>query len=173
MICDFCGADPLAIVSGTWEMELPIGSPSQNAMSGNKGSMAARAAYRKLRDNYCLFIRTFARQLSIPHATARRRIRFVRYYMGRSQPYDLANLIGGAKALVDALVLEGQLLDDDEKHFEGHYAQRRVEKPSKARLVLIIEELRPHAYLAPLGVACDHRGGDRYNCDECRIKENP
>lgn len=49
----------------------------------------------------------------------------IRRYAGRSKPYDFANLVGGAKPLIDSLVQLGIIRDDSEKHFKCSYSQEK------------------------------------------------
>ena len=48
--------------------------------------------------------------------------------MGREQERDYVNLVGGCKLVVDALVLEGLLVDDKPALLDDRYLQERVAK---------------------------------------------
>ena len=77
-------------------------------------------------------------------ARGRRRITLERIYSGRQQERDRDNLVGGMKAVVDALVLQGLLVDDTPAHAELHYGQASVgrEPPAAMRgLRVTIEDL--------------------------------
>ena len=54
----------------------------------------------------------------------------------RWQKTDRANLIGGCKALVDALVNEGFLTDDSETYLDDSYAQEVDRKNRRTRVRL-------------------------------------
>lgn len=54
--------------------------------------------------------------------------------------YDLANMIGGLKPVVDAMQDVGLLKNDSPAWFEGHYRQV-VDKERPPQLTMLIEEL--------------------------------
>jgi hypothetical protein len=60
-------------------------------------------------------------------------------YRPGKRAYDNANLIGGAKAVVDVLVARGILKDDSPKWFEGIYQQEPG--PSDAIVLTIFDIL--------------------------------
>jgi hypothetical protein len=51
-----------------------------------------------------------------------------RVYSGRERERDYVNLVGGCKAVVDALVLEGLLVDDAPKFVTDEYKQVRGDR---------------------------------------------
>lgn len=61
-------------------------------------------------------------------ANQRRHVTFTRHYSGRQQEFDHANLVGGAKGMVDAMVRVGLLVDDSPKWFEAEYRQIRSDR---------------------------------------------
>lgn len=48
---------------------------------------------------------------------------FTRHYGKRCREYDLENLIGGLKPLIDVLRGLGIIVNDDPKHWRGYYRQ--------------------------------------------------
>lgn len=138
--CPYCGADPAAPVRARWRISLPLEPPSQNEISSaNRGSVTQRRAYRRFRDGYALLLNAWKHRDQIPAPQGKRRVIFERVYSGRGKPRDKGNLIGGMKPLLDALVIAGLLVDDDEAHVEDHYRQRRC--ASGAGVIVRLEDL--------------------------------
>ena len=106
---------------------LSLMPPSQNIVSGNKGGRAAKAKYRKSRDDYCILLRAWMNELKIPDATSRRRVSITRRYSGRAKRMDRGNMIGGCKPLLDAMTRMGLIVDDREEFLQDHYYQIRSE----------------------------------------------
>lgn len=85
----------------------------------------------KLRDTYCLLVRSRIRggYLALhrfwTENPEKRTVRIVRYGL---RTLDRGNLIGGCKALVDALVKEKVIVDDSPKWVDDLYAQKTVPK---------------------------------------------
>lgn len=63
--------------------------------------------------------------LKIPRAIGKRRLVVTRMFCGREKERDYINLVGGMKSVVDALVLEGLLVDDKPAALEDAYRQVR------------------------------------------------
>lgn len=63
---------------------------------------------------------------------------------------DKANLIGGAKGLVDAIVNVGLLYDDSDKYADITYKQYQVPR-AEERTEIIIEDFEPHMPLRVSG----------------------
>lgn len=121
-----------------WVFALSLMPPSQNVVSGNKGSRGAKAKYKKYRSDYEILIRAWMNELKIPDAKSRRRISIIRLYAGRSKRMDRGNMIGGCKPLLDAMTRTGLIVDDREEFLEDHYYQTRSEVNE---VEIIIEEL--------------------------------
>jgi Holliday junction resolvase RusA-like endonuclease len=136
--CCKCGHDPLAVVGGRWELHIAKDPPSLNDRLHNAG--ASRWRYAKERAAWAWLIRQARLVSSATRATGKRRVTLTRVYAGRQKERDADNLAGGMKAIVDALVREGLLIDDAPRFAEIHHAQVRGE-PTGLRIE--IEELAP------------------------------
>lgn len=142
--CPKCGYDADAKVIARWTFTVERDTPSLNDRVYNaatyRGSM-----YRKVRDAWCWEFRAARLKVRIPRARTRRRVTIVRNYGGRARERDRDNLIGGAKAVIDAMVSEGLLVDDTSLGAEIHYDQRRIIPPLKGvppvYITIEIEEL--------------------------------
>jgi hypothetical protein len=135
IVCPRCNYDfPRPI---RWTLELAFDIPSQNDIAGGKGN--SRWRYKKLRDEYRLLVKHERIRLRIPTATGRRRVTITRHYGGRCKERDRGNLVGGAKALMDALVLEGLLVDDAPSWVDDWYQQEPTSAPTW--VAVEIEEL--------------------------------
>jgi hypothetical protein len=91
----------------TWTIALPRPVPSANDRHVNGRDMVGRALYRRLRDSWARDLRIMATLAGVAFVTdrnqPRRRVVIVRI-MGKGQrEYDVQNLIGGTKAIVDAM----------------------------------------------------------------------
>lgn len=138
--CPYCGDDPDLPVLGRWRTFLPVEPPSQNEIaSANRGSHPQRRAYRSFRDGYTLLIRAWATKERIPPPAGRRRLVLTRHYSGKGRVRDRINLAGGMKPLLDAFVLSGLLIDDNEQSVIDHYGQERV--PGESGVSVLLEEL--------------------------------
>lgn len=87
--------------------------------------MRGRAGYhyRKLRQEFAAALHAALAATKIPKATGKCRVWLKRVFRPGKRLYDVANLIGGGKAIVDVLTSRGLILDDSPKHFEGIYSQ--------------------------------------------------
>lgn len=120
--CDACGYDSLLPATLVAELELPISWPSQNQLGANARG-AAGYHYRKLRQEFAATLHSGLAAISIPRATGKRRIWLRRVFRPKKRHYDIGNLVGGAKGIIDVLVARGILRDDSPEHFEGIYQQ--------------------------------------------------
>lgn len=136
MTCPKCGYDADAEVIDSWTFLIERDPPSLNARIFNSGPR--RWVYKRERDVWCWEIRAARLLQRIPKAVGRRRVTLTRVFDGRQQERDRDNLAGGLKSFVDAMVLEGMLVDDGETMAEIHYQQERA-KPIGLRV--LIEEL--------------------------------
>jgi Holliday junction resolvase RusA-like endonuclease len=136
-----CGYDSQASVSASWKFFVPLEPPSQNSIARNAGSFAHRRRYADWRDQFTLLIRSKMKQVGIPDAGGRRRLVLTRFFTGRSRAFDRGNLVGGCKLVLDAAVAAGLLVDDDERHLEDHYKQRKHDALSG--LEIEVHELAP------------------------------
>ena len=133
--CPTCGhVTPTVLRS--WETWIDAKVESANSRSVNAG--AARWGYAKKRDEWMVRWRCAAwgavgaardtPTLLIKATNRRRHVTFTRHYSGREREMDHANLVGGAKGMVDAMVRVGLLVDDSPKWFEAEYRQVRSDR---------------------------------------------
>lgn len=120
--CPACGYDSLLPVVLVAELELPVSFPSQNQLGGNARG-AAGYHYRKLRQEFAAVLHSALAKSKVPKATAKRRIWLRRIFRPGKRFYDIGNLVGGGKGIIDVLVSRGILIDDSPKYFEGIYSQ--------------------------------------------------
>ena len=117
--CPLCGGLPGAPVRMRWELNIPVEPPSQNTIATKGPTVFGRAArfqYKKIREAYVAALRILMMaHPRTPPATGHRRVRFTRLYSGRGRRRDKANMIGGMKTLVDAMVIVGLIRDDTEQ----------------------------------------------------------
>jgi hypothetical protein len=66
-----------------------------------------------------------------------------RVYSGRNRELDFANLVGGAKPLIDVLTEFGIIVDDSPAHFLCEYDQRRDDSSRTILTLLEIRDARP------------------------------
>lgn len=121
-ICAACGFDPAAPYVTVAELSIPVSFPSQNQLGGNARG-GAGFHYRKLRQEFAAALHRALGNAEVPVAKGKRRVWLKRLYKPGKRPYDVANLVGGGKHIVDCLVTRGLLIDDAPKYFEGIYAQ--------------------------------------------------
>lgn len=107
----------------TWRWFIAKRLPSLNDRLQNAG--ASRWKYAAERGEWALWFRTAKLKHAIPKATKPRKLVVTRVYCGREQERDYVNLVGGCKAVVDALVNEGLLVDDKPKWLADEYRQVR------------------------------------------------
>jgi hypothetical protein len=104
------------------ELEIPVSYPSQNQLGGNARG-GAGWHYRRLRQEFASALFSALSAFNVPKATTKRRVWLSRLFKPGKRAYDVANLIGGGKHIVDCLVARALLIDDSPKWFEGIYAQ--------------------------------------------------
>lgn len=121
-VCDACGFDAGQPVAAVATLRLDASYPSQNQLGANRRGNAGYH-YRKLRQEFAAELHRALAATPVPPATGKRRVWLHRVFGPRKRPYDIANLIGGGKAIVDVLVARGILVDDSSKWFEGIYKQ--------------------------------------------------
>lgn len=100
----------------------------QEALSSNDkvygvNKRGNRFLYKKLRDQ--LEERIICLMHGRGNETERKALKIVRHWGPRKRAFDDANLVGGFKILIDAIVRSGHLKDDDPTHFKGYYFQRK------------------------------------------------
>jgi hypothetical protein len=136
--CEKCSFDPSAAVAARWEFRLDKRVTSANAYLINKG--ASRWQYAKEREVWGWLVRAARLEKQITHAASggKRRVTITRHYAGRCQEIDRDNLLGGVKALVDALVAEVVVWDDASESLELHVLQGRWESNETC---VLVEEL--------------------------------
>jgi hypothetical protein len=123
----------------TWSFFIERRPPSMNDRLHNSGP--TRFAYAKVRDLWILEFRAVRLVHRIPLATGPRRLVARRQYSGREQERDRINLIGGYKPVIDAMVLEGLLVDDAPRWLDDSYAQERVAKGNLSGVLFVMEDL--------------------------------
>lgn len=104
---------------------LPFATPSQNVYMRWHWSRRG-----KFRDEVRMHVRAQARTLMrVPGPITRSRQRVGVEFLRRGvRQLDTGNLIGGIKAALDALVLEGLLWDDSPRWLQDVYHQERCRK---------------------------------------------
>jgi hypothetical protein len=122
--CALCGGSPESVVTASWILVIDREAPSQNVLASNTGP--SRWRYKRERNAWLLLLRSAKATLGVPDAKSKRRVIIERFYSGRQRQYDHANLVGGCKAAVDAMVLAGLLVDDSPHWAEIYYRQSRV-----------------------------------------------
>jgi hypothetical protein len=123
-----------------WTLVIDRDPPSQNTLPA-KGRHGSSFAYARERDLWVMLFMVAARSAGVPRVAAPRRVTFTRRYSGRKQLRDHANVIGGMKPVVDAMVRAGLLVDDSPEWFEAYYRQERAAHGGGT--VILLEELAP------------------------------
>lgn len=100
----------------------------QEAISSNDkiygvNKRGSRFLYKKMRDQ--LESRIIALMRGQGEETERKALRITRHWGPRKRAFDEANLVGGFKILVDAIVRSGHLCDDSPDLFKGYYFQKK------------------------------------------------
>lgn len=121
MICQMCEFDPGKVYIKHFFRALDLSLPSKNQFIGN-GKANIGWKYRKIRQE-------FLEALDKPGCKAADNFRYIgvitRYYGERKRPYDLENLVGGCKPLIDALKHHNIIPDDNPAVWVGYYKQER------------------------------------------------
>lgn len=133
MTCSVCNYDKDAPVEATYDIRLARCTlDSQNRLgSNNRG----RSRYRGIRNKYTSLLAA----TGVPKATKKRRVFITRQYGYKKRAYDFGNLVGGCKPLLDAMKLNGLIVDDRPTMLQEFYFQEK--SPDKNDHILIrIEE---------------------------------
>lgn len=131
--CPHCGhAAPVVLRS--WSTFIEAKVKSANATRSNHG--AAHFAYATQRNEWtALWLSATwmcSENASVRTSTVRRHVTFTRHYTGREREMDHANMVGGMKGPVDAMVRAGLLVDDSPKWLEATYLQLRSDRSGLA-----------------------------------------
>jgi hypothetical protein len=137
--CPLCEGDLTAKIVHRWVITIAGKVPNQNDHRQNAGP--SRWAYRKERDEWIAVTEQAKRCRDIPDATGYRRVIFTRLIGKGKREWDLANLIGGLKPVVDAMVHSRLLIDDAPKWFSGYYRQVQARENPCDQLRVEIQEL--------------------------------
>jgi len=121
--CPFCHDDPETPVVARWSMFMALTVFSQNDLT--KTGPGFRFVYKKKRTAYEWFFVGERARLGIPLARRRRRATFVRFYSGREREWDMSNLVGGLKPVLDSMVKMRLLTSDTRAGVVEHYDQVR------------------------------------------------
>ena len=136
--CRCCADDPVTAGPEVFRAFIPL--ELNSAMNGrvtNDGS--SRWAYSKHREAwYRAVVLTIG---NATKATGERRVFLTRIYGGRQRGVDPDNLATSMKALQDALVNSGLLLDDSPGKARIHYRQRR--DAALRGVEIVIEDIQP------------------------------
>lgn len=114
------------------DLLIPLEVPSQNTR--DKWHWSKRSRETKAWERY---IRAYIRPGDLDKATGKRLVTIRAYRRQRCR--DAANLVGGCKGLIDALVRVGLLIDDDRAHAEFTYAEEVASKSPMKRASTKIE----------------------------------
>jgi len=130
-----------------WEFFIQLDSKSMNARLTNSGN--TRWAYKAERNRWEAMLEATLADLSsgVASATSKRRVTITRCYFGRQQHRDHDNLVGGCKAMVDALVRTGVLVDDNAKGAQIFYRQERA-TPTGVRFLVEEFAIELHTQMA-------------------------
>ena len=140
--CVLCGGDPDVAISATWVIRLDHAIASANKRISN--TRQAGYAYSARRDMAQSSVEYWRRELSIPPARSRRRVRFTRLigrtHTGRKRIlYDAVNFAHGCKYVLDAMVRVGLLIGDRAQDVEDYYEQTQSEDGTEG-LRITLEE---------------------------------
>ena len=119
MLCDLCLGDLDAKLGDQWEVEVDKPVKSQNYYRNN------RFSYTNDVDKWERELADVVARNSIWAAELKRRCIFTRLMGPGAHRFDMFNLYGGLKSVVDALVRLNVLVDDDPRWFEGYARQQR------------------------------------------------
>lgn len=103
-----------------------------------------RWKYKKLREN---LINDIENLLGPGEEEERKAFRITRHWGPRKRQFDEANLVGGFKILVDAMVKTGHIADDNPNLFKCYYFQK---KSTTGFGYIEIEEIDPYGELLSL-----------------------
>lgn len=120
----------------SWTLTIPVEVPSQNRTNEWHWSMRHKHTKR------CGFLLVQAGGLKLPKATGKRSCHILSFR--RQRCHDIANLVGGAKGLVDAIVRIGLLVDDKDSLAALSYDQstlRHSPTPGVACTVITLADI--------------------------------
>lgn len=118
----------------SWCIKFLKASPSQNELDSMHW-----AARGRLKDEWMWMAKANKVARSIPKATGKRRLTIERHGLGT---LDMANLIGGAKQIIDALVDMGIFIDDRPSCLDLEKpVQIKLKRGQKPFTYFIIEEV--------------------------------
>jgi hypothetical protein len=118
-----------------YALRIDAPTPSQNVRDAQHWALR-----RRVKTEWSWRIRAASTFLSIPKATGKRRLTIERHFKGK--PQDEANIHGGSKGIVDALVEWKLLVDDSPDWIEHeHPVQLRLAPRQKPFTVLILEDI--------------------------------
>lgn len=131
------GADGGSMTPIQITLEIPQEIPSQNNTGKGRTWQARAAGIKKARSLWRLATTIEMRRAGAVRATGPRSMHIIAYRTQRCA--DIANLIGGAKAVIDGMVDAGLLLDDRDSMARITYEQRVASKsPTKKKHTTII-----------------------------------
>jgi hypothetical protein len=117
-----------------WTINLPFATMSLNQTQGQHWSWV-----RREKEKIAWSLRSaLNRQAQIPVATGKRRVSIERTGRGR---LDRDNLIGGFKALIDAIKAERLIVDDDDTHLELIALPQVVSRKIYPSTTIILEDI--------------------------------
>jgi hypothetical protein len=134
--CAKCGHDPDAAIAGRWEFAISKELASLNRSAKNGRVAGARAVFRRELGQWQSWMRVARMNNGITPPRGKRRVTITRLIGYRQREFDRDNLVGGGKAIVDAMVREGLLLGDDPTRSEVHYEQVRRDGALGIRVLL-------------------------------------
>lgn len=117
--CVQCGWDADRTPKHTWTVECAGIIPSQNALGGNHKTGFVYRRYRKFYEHALVELN------AVPRANKFRAVLITRVYGKRCRTYDMGNLVGGCKPLVDVLKGFAVILDDRDDCARFYYKQER------------------------------------------------
>ena len=112
--------------AGAQVYNLPVEIESQNVVGNNRGGIMARRAYRQKRSAFHVALAAAGAGRRDRAAKGKRYVKIVRVYGKGCRAFDMANLVGGAKSLVDVLVEIEALKDDTAEWMIADYAQEKA-----------------------------------------------
>lgn len=118
--CVKCDYDSGAVMAASYSITVRCVLPSLNSVGGNQKNNPKYRGWRKFWE------RALSEWvLTVPAATARRRLNVYRMYGKGRRKYDRINMAAGCKSLLDVLVTTGVLYDDNEAWLQDNYEQQR------------------------------------------------
>lgn len=124
----------------TYRLMLAMDAPSQNKLYKMRNHHAARALYKRLRDEaHKQFV--YERHIhGIPLAKGKRSVTWCRILGPRQKLFDEPNFVGGLKPIIDGMVRSSLIIDDKPEYYVGSYRQDSTRRNEGPALVVNIEE---------------------------------